>query len=131
MKKLMTSLFLAMATLLCMNPIVSGNNVSTPPKETKKIILKKAFKVIRVNRDMFADISASYCPEMNVIELVCDGTKETSVYIVNSAGEEISYYTFDSSMTTYFMVDVPQTSGTYWLVIDSPVLYAEGAFTVE
>ena len=29
------------------------------------------------------------------------------------------------------MVDVPQAQGTYWLVIDSPVLYAEGSFVVE
>ena len=28
-------------------------------------------------------------------------------------------------------VDVPSLSGKYWLVIDSPALYAEGAFLIN
>ena len=92
-------------------------------------ILKDQDKI--VNRDFGPDADATYYPDTDIIELACEGTKETSVYIVNSKGEEISYDSFDAGMNPYYMVDVPQTPGTYYIVIDSPVLYAEGAFVVE
>ena len=83
------------------------------------------------DRYLNSDADVTYYPDEDIIELACGGTKETSVYIVNSNGEEISYDSFDAGMTPYYMVDVPQTPGTYYIIIDSPVLYAEGAFVVE
>ena len=83
------------------------------------------------DRYLNSDADVTYYPDEDIIELACGGTKETSVYIVNSNGEEISYDSFEAGVNPYYMVDVPQTPGTYYIVIDSPVLYAEGAFVVE
>lgn len=101
--------------------------------ERKKIYLTTFFKKPEKisDRDLGPDADATYYPDADAIELMCDGTKETSVYIVNTKGDEISCDSFDSEMTPYYMVDVPQTPGTYYIIVDSPVLYAEGAFVVE
>lgn len=124
------SIVIAVTMMFCMNPTLYGNNESN--RENKKIvILRKVHKTVTSDRSLSADIVATYYVNMDCIGLVCDGTKETSVYIVNSKGEEISYDSFDAGMNPYYMVDVPQTPGTYYIIIDSPVLYAEGAFVVE
>ena len=121
---------IALAMMFCIGWTAYGNNTSDR-KMKRKIILIMKSKDKHIQRDIFADADATYYPDADIIELACDGTKETSVYIVDSKGEEISYDSFDAGMNPYYMVDVPQTPGTYYIVIDSPVLYAEGAFVVE
>ena len=34
-------------------------------------------------------------------------------------------------MTPYYSIEAPDTPGTYWIVIDSPVIYGEGYFIVK
>ena len=124
------SISIVIAMMFCMNPTLYGNNESN--RESKKIvILRKVHKTVTSDRSLSADIVATYYVNMDCIGLVCDGTKETSVYIVDSKGEEISYDSFDAGMNPYYMVDVPQTPGTYYIIIDSPVLYAECALVGE
>ena len=121
---------LAIAMVMGVNSSIYGNNDSDR-KCQMEIILKKANKGFNTDRSIGADAMATYYIDMGYIELLCNDTKETSVYIVNSKGEEISYDSFDAGMNPYYMMDVPQTPGTYYIIIDSPVLYAEGAFVVE
>ena len=124
------SIVIAVTMMFCMNPTLYGNNDSN--RESKKIvILRTIHKTVTSDRSIGANIAATYYVNMDCIELVCDGTKETSVYIVNSNGEEISYDSFDAGMNPYYMVDVPQTPGPYYIIIDYPVLYAEVSFIVK
>lgn len=130
----MKQIFKLLIPVLILGALVSYDAIAKDGRHAKKriiltTILKDQDKI--VNRDFGPDADATYYPDTDIIELACEGTKETSVYIVNSKGEEISYDSFDAGMTPYYMVDVPQVPGTYYIVIDSPILYAEGAFVVE
>lgn len=129
-QKLIKVLFIAIAMMSCINSVAYGSG-SEEKKYKQMIIIQKIYKTQHTVRDNIINVNAVYYPDADIIELACDGTKETSVYIVNSNGEEISYDSFDAGMNPYYMVDVPQTPGAYYIVIDSPVLYAEGAFVVE
>ena len=130
----MKQIFKLLIPVLILGALVSYDAIAKDGRHAKKriiltTILKDQDKI--VNRDFGPDADATYCPDTDIIELTCGGTKETSVYIVDSKGEEISYDSFDAGMNPYYMVDVPQTPGTYYIIIDSPVLYAEGAFIVK
>lgn len=131
MKTTLIKIFTIVMTMtFCMNFTIYGRNDSD--KESKiRVILKKAHKTFTIDRSLEADVSATYYIDMEYIELVCNGTKETDVYIVNPKGEEFSFDTFDSGMTPCYMVDVPQIPGMYYIIIDSSVMYAEGTFVVE
>ena len=130
----MKQIFKLLIPVLILGALVSYDAIAKDGRRAKKriiltTVLKDRDKI--VNRDFGPDADATYYPDTDIIELACEGTKETSVYIVNSKGEEISYDSFDAGMNPYYMMDVPQTPGTYYIIIDSPVLYAEGAFVVE
>lgn len=130
----MKQIFKLLIPVLIFGALVSYDAIAKDGRHAKKriiltTILKDRDKI--VNRNFGPDADATYYPDTDIIELACVGTKETSVYIVNSNGEEISYDSFDAGMNPYYMVDVPQIPGIYYIVIDSPVLYAEGSFVVE
>lgn len=130
----MKQIFQLLIPVLILGALVSYDAIAKDGRRAKKriiltTVLKDRDKI--VNRDFGPDADATYYPDTDIIELACEGTKETSVYIVNSKGEEISYDSFDAGMNPYYMMDVPQTPGTYYIIIDSPVLYAEGAFVAE
>ena len=130
----MKQIFKLLIPVLILGALVSYDAIAKDGRRAKKriiltTVLKDRDKI--VNRDFGPDADATYYPDTDIIELACEGTKETSVYIVNSKGEEISYDSFDAGMNPYYMMDVPQTPGTYYIIIDSPVLYAEGAFVAE
>ena len=132
--KAMKQIFQLLIPVLILGALVSYDAIAKDGRRAKKriiltTVLKDRDKI--VNRDFGPDADATYYPDTDIIELACEGTKETSVYIVNSKGEEISYDSFDAGMNPYYMMDVPQTPGTYYIIIDSPVLYAEGAFVAE
>lgn len=130
----MKQIFKLLIPVLILGALVSYDAIAKNGRHAKKriiltTILKNPEQII--DRTFGPDADATYYPDTDIIELACGGTKETSVYIVDSKGEEISYDSFDAGMNPYYMVDVPQTPGTYYIIIDSPVLYAEGAFVVE
>lgn len=84
-----------------------------------------------IRRDAFVSVSAWYDAEADVVELECYDIKNADVYIVNTYGDIVSSGSFDSTFNSYYVLDVPEQAGIYWLVIDSPVLYGEGMFEVK
>ena len=124
------STIIAGLLLLCISPSADGSNASVNENQ-KSIILTKVHRGKHNGRNVTADVSATFYIEKNLIELFCMDTDETSVYILSSTGEEISCDGFNSDMTPSYTVEAPDTPGTYWIVIDSPVIYAEGFFVVE
>lgn len=82
-------------------------------------------------KNLTCSAEATYNPDMDIIELSCYEMKETSIYILNQAGRTLLYDSFDSDASPFFVIDAPSKAGTYTIVIDSPVYYAEGVFTVE
>lgn len=127
MKRVFRFLILMLMLGAPLAPDASAKNDDSEKKEISFRTVKKGGD----DRLLGQEIKGFYCPRINLVELTCYGTKETVVYIVSARGEEISNSSFDSSISPYNIFDVPQRPGTYYIVIDSPVLYAEGMFLVE
>lgn len=128
MKLYVVKLFLSIFIVgIIMSQTVSAQNERN---EKKRITLKTMTKCIVTDRSFDADIKAYFCPETRMIEIICFDTKEITIYIVDSEGEEIFYESHISDIMPYYL-DIPQATGIYWLIIDSPVLYGEGMFEVK
>lgn len=100
-------------------------------REVKKINISKVVTRNKVNRSSTAFVEGYYYTKTLTVDIICYGAKETSIYIVDAAGDVAGYETFDFSVSPYFTMDAPVEKGTYWLVLDSAELYAEGNFVVE
>lgn len=128
MKKALRFLILLLilgAPLICES---AAQNENTTKKE---ILFHTIRKDTNPDRLLGKEIEAFYYPYFNLVELTCIDTKETCVYIVSTKGEEILNVSFDSSISPYNTLNVPRKHGTYYIVVDTPVLYAEGMFQVE
>lgn len=128
MKRLIHIICIAVIVLLCTN--VSGSSFLSFDGEKKDVILRKILKTVHINRDDFIDISATYYEGL-YIELLSSGLKDASIYIFDSNGQEIFSEYFYGEIPSYYIVDIPQKSGRYYLVIDTSSIYAEGSFTIE
>lgn len=104
--------------------------IETTKEEVKLLIIKRS-KGADGDRSSFMSIEAWYDKASGTIELKCFDTKETSVYIVSASGEILSYDEFSSDISPISILGVPAMHGSYLLVIDSPVIYAEGRFSVN
>ena len=127
----MKKFFRIVVSMLVIGSMMASVSIAQSGQSKKKVMLTTKAKRPGSFRDLFPDATAWYYPEEKTIEVNCSDTKETTVYLLDSRGEEISCDIFDPAISSFLMVDVPQAQGTYWLVIDSPVLYAEGSFVVE
>ena len=66
------------------------------------------------------------------IILVCQDTGiETEVYLLDMAGAIIDYTSFSCGATVYARLDVPKTSASYVIVIQSEKYYGEGFVHIE
>ncbi len=84
-----------------------------------------------IHRNLVSSPEAIYYPVLNVIEIECQDFGEVSVYIIDSEGKAVAERTFESDFIATTTIDAPQVPGTYWLVIESATIYAEGVFVVE
>ncbi len=100
-------------------------------KLKKQINIREHLQGNKTYRDVFVSVSAWYDAEADVVELECYDIKNADVYIVNTYGDIVSSGSFDSTFNSYYVLDVPEQAGIYWLIIDSPVLYGEGIFEVK
>ena len=112
---------------VCISPDVIANN----DRKGKKVHLSTTVNRHGFDRTLLPTVDVYYLVDDSIIELTCYETKETTVYVLTASGEELSCDTFNSDMTPFYTVDAPDAPGTYWIVIDSPVIYAEGTFIVE
>ena len=127
MKRLLSILITALLVGVVLSPIVMADN----DRKGQKVKVETKPKRGWSNRDLPPDMNVYYFQDEDRLELICHETKETSAYILTSDGEEFSYDTFYSDMTPYYSIEAPDTPGTYWIVIDSPVIYGEGYFIVK
>ena len=84
------------------------------------------------DKSLFADVEAWYdSSSMTVTVKGCE-LKDTFIYIMSPDGlvlAQTSHY-FGITPETC-TIEVPSLPGKYWLVIDSPALYAEGPFLIN
>ena len=129
MKPIVKSVFSLIALLmLCGLPVIAKNDKG---ETTGKIVLTQISGTAKRDRSQSMSIEAYYNELLSTVDIICYGAKETSIYIVDAAGDVAGYDTFDFSVSPYFTMDAPVEKGTYWLVLDSAELYAEGNFVVQ
>lgn len=68
----------------------------------------------------------------NQISIVGSGLKDTYIYILDASGNAVEVSTaYFGDMKEEHLLSSPTSPGRYWLIIDSPVIYAEGTFLVQ
>ncbi len=112
---------------------IAANICNDDDEVSKEIYL--AYKENTFERDRsisFYSIEAwlnSY--ESNILIYV-SGTKNTQFYIFNIYGDIInSSSSYCGDIETSIQLDVPDVKGKYFLVIESPIIYAEGTFFIN
>ena len=97
-----------------------------------KLIYKKT-NPTKIHRSPdFAEVEAWYDSSSMTVTVEGCELKDTFIYIMSPDGlifAQTSCYFGITPGTCN--IDAPSLSGKYWLVIDSPALYAEGAFLIN
>lgn len=66
------------------------------------------------------------------ISVVGSGLKDTFIYILDTSGNAVEVSTaYFGDIKEEHLLSSPALPGRYWLIIDSPVVYAEGTFLVQ
>ena len=82
--------------------LTSSMLVCDTERKSIKVSLSTSTKRPGANRDLSPDVKVYYYPEEDLLELTCYETKETTVYIMTTSGEELSIDTFSSDMTPFY-----------------------------
>ena len=95
------------------------------------LIVKENSTSIKGDRTANYIIEAFYLSIENIIHIHCSGTKETKLYILNTYGDIInSSSSYCGDIESSIQLDVPDIKGKYFIVIESPVAYAYGTFSI-
>ena len=130
MKKVFLSLLLPLLTLGTAN---GAELVSTdgPTPSAKEVIIRKADKTKKKDRDSFPNVSAVYSQSMNLVSVELFEVGPATVYVVDSRGQVVSSEATEGFEYESVSLRVPSRGGVYTLVICGTYLYGEGTFTVE
>lgn len=79
-------------------------------------------------RDLNDRIQVYYYCISNFLEVTCYGESDVICYMFNSRNQLCGYAEFDSSVTSFGRIDVPEESGAYHIVIITSRSYYEGSF---
>lgn len=112
-------------------PVKNIQSVSTGEDIDKQTIFHENKFISSDDRTGIASIKAVYDKSMGIIELTCHETKEVSVCILDKNGNTLDYDIIDPNFSPLFILDAPVKPGTYIIAASSPVIYAEGVFTVR
>lgn len=128
MRKITSFLFAFLFVCLVAVPHAYADDTK---KDSKAVYLTKMWKIVSVERGAVRNVELFYDSGSKLLELSCWGTQLTTIYIVDSSNELVSEDYFNSEMNPTIIIDAPEASGRYHVVIDSPIVYAEGMFIVE
>ena len=129
------TIILILATLIAASgseALAQTGNFSSTSGEKKEIKLIPRNKTNGKDKSLFADVEAWYDSSSMTVTVEGCELKDTFIYIMSPDGlifaQTSCYFGITPGTCT---IDAPQLSGKYWLVIDSPALYAEGAFLIN
>lgn len=130
MKKVFLSLLLPLLILGAANgtTLVSTDGPTTP---TKEVIIRKADKTKKKDRDSFPDVAAVYSKSVNSVFVDLFEVGPATVYVVDSKGQIVSSEVTEGFEYESVSLHVPSKGGVYTLVIWGAYLDGEGTFTVE
>ena len=129
--KMKRSLMLIIA-VFAVTPIFSFYAFAEESATEIKLIYKKT-NPTKIHRSPdFAEVEAWYDSSSMTVTVEGCELKDTFIYIMSPDGlifaQTSCYFGITPGTCT---IDAPSLSGKYWLVIDSPTLYAEGAFLIN
>ena len=129
--KMKRSLMLIIA-VFAVTPIFSFYAFAEESAKEIKLIYTK-IKTTTIDRSPdFAEVEAWYDSSSMTVTVEGSELKDTFIYIMSPDGlifAQTSHY-FGITPETC-TIDAPSLPGKYWLVIDSPALYAEGVFLIN
>ena len=66
------------------------------------------------------------------ISVIGSGLKDTYIYVLDANSNIIvSGAAYFGEIESEYQLSAPVLPGRYWLVIDSPIIYAEGTFYIK
>jgi len=129
MKKLTTISFVLATVIIATNIFATSISTSDPQRQSVRIIFHPKGDIDRVERDFYQKVTVYYDTSTSTLEINCPEGGTVKAYLVNSDNYVCDQTEFDSSVYYTETLDVPETSGTYYIFIDTKNLYAEGVFT--
>lgn len=129
------TIILILATLIAATgyeSLAQTGNFSSSTGEKNEIKLNPFNKDKGDDRTLFTDVEAWYDSSSMTVTVEGCELKDTFIYIMSPDGlvlAQTSHY-FGITPETC-TIEVPSLPGKYWLVIDSPALYAEGPFLIN
>ena len=104
--------------------------VSAEPTKREIIIYKSIIRTQGQERSLPGDVNAYIDLDDHTIEFELYGTMLTSIYIIDSQEAVVEQTIVDAESFQSVTFDLPTEKGNYHIVIDSPILYGEGAFAI-
>ena len=129
------TIILILATLIAASgseALAQTGNFSSTSGEKNEINLNPVKKGKGDDKSLFAEVEAWYDSSSMTVTVEGCELKDTFIYIMSPDGlifaQTSCYFGITPGTCT---IDAPSLSGKYWLVIDSPTLYAEGVFLIN
>jgi hypothetical protein len=73
----------------------------------------------------------TYIPESGTIDFYCDGIGNAEFYLVDQSGCTIDHVRFNSNMTHHITLQLPDSSGIYYINLWSDTHYGEAMLIIE
>lgn len=127
----MSKLIKLISTFIVLSVVASHILLAQTPDEPNKNEVRLVEQtIIKEDRSVSPYLKVEY--NNSVVSIEGSELKNTNIYILNLQGMVISQdsHYFGIIPDTYNM-DAPSFPGKYYIVIDSPVLYAEGVFEIR
>lgn len=86
--------------------------------------------IISVDRSAIPVVNVKY--DQSVVSIEGSELKDAEIYLLDFSGVIVHHSThYFGMMPDTYNIDAPSFPGKYYIVIDSPVLYAEGMFEIR
>lgn len=123
--------FIAVSILmtLCI-PFLHAEDISAP--ERIEIELRKEQNTGRDKSVSIVSVDAWIDNLSGQISIVGSGLNDTYIYVYDANSNPVASGTaYFGEIESEYQLSAPVLPGRYWLVIDSPIIYAEGTFYIK
>ena len=117
-------ILLLISLICCFSAMADDNSKEKPIQLIIDEINSQSDRIITYH------LAAFYLEDIQKISVEMEGLGDSTIYIIDSYGRVLDYCTYIQG-DTCLSLGVPCMPGYYYLVIDSPRLYAEGIFEVK
>ena len=123
-------IFAAMLLTMTANAVELENDPPTikPPADIIVLIPQDMYEIERT----IALCEYTLCPQTGTICITCHGTgADTELYLLDSRGMIVDHAAIDPDITPSVTFDMPETAGTYYIVLMSGRYHGEGTIRIN